>query len=128
MNPNDPLTWMTKGDRDLGVVRIVLAESKEYSDLVCYHCQQAAEKYLKALQLHFGQPVKKTHLLEMLLDLLSPHVPMDDEVYEKALMLQEYAVGIRYPNPFADPTEEEVREALAAAEFFRDFAKNILAA
>jgi HEPN domain-containing protein len=54
MNPNDPLSWIEKGDRDLGVVKIVLAETKEYSDVVCYHCQQAAEKYLKALQLYFG--------------------------------------------------------------------------
>jgi HEPN domain-containing protein len=74
MNPNDPLSWIEKGDRDLGVVKIVLAETKEYSDVVCYHCQQTAEKYLKALQLYFGQPVKKTHILETLLDLLSPFI------------------------------------------------------
>jgi HEPN domain-containing protein len=126
MNPNDPLSWIEKGDRDLGVVRIILAETTDYSDLVCYHCQQAAEKYLKALQLHFGQPVKKTHILETLLDLLSPFVKIEDELYDKALILQEYAVGIRYPNPFSDPTEEDVKESLSNAESFQTFAKNIL--
>ena len=35
-------------------------------------------------------------------------------------------VLIRYPDPAGDPSEADVLQALAAAEFFRNFAKNIL--
>ncbi len=89
MNPNDPFAWITKGDRDLTLVKIGLSASEKVPDLLCYHCQQAAEKYLKALQLHFGQEVKKTHDLEILLDLLAPcTVVIDVETYDKALTIK----------------------------------------
>ena len=105
MNPNDPFSWIEKGDRDLTLVKIGLSAAGNVPDLLCYHCQQAAEKYLKALQLHFGQEVKKTHDLEILLDLLAPFsVVIDLETYDKALIIKNYAVQIRYPNPFGDPT------------------------
>jgi HEPN domain len=61
-----------------------------------------------------------------LLDLLSPFIHIEDEFYDKAQLLQEYAVGIRYPNPFSDPTEEDVKESLASAEFFQLFAKKTI--
>jgi HEPN domain-containing protein len=40
---------------------------------VCFHCQQAAEKYLKALLQEKGAAVLKTHDLEDILDLLRPY-------------------------------------------------------
>jgi tetratricopeptide (TPR) repeat protein len=41
-------------------------------DLACFPCQQAAEKYLKALLQELGAVVPKTHDLEELLDLVLP--------------------------------------------------------
>ena len=68
MNPDDPLSWIMKGDRDLTLVRDMLPNLATYPDLICYHCQQAAEKHLKALLVHYGQPVKRTHDLEELIE------------------------------------------------------------
>jgi predicted nucleotidyltransferase len=42
-------------------------------DLTCFHCQQAAEKYFKALRQENGAAVPRTHDPEELLDLLLPH-------------------------------------------------------
>ena len=39
-------------------------------DSICFHCQQTAEKYLKALLQELGQFVPRTHDLEDLLDSL----------------------------------------------------------
>ncbi|MEX2140385.1 MAG: HEPN domain-containing protein [Pirellulales bacterium] len=36
-------------------------------DEICFHCQQAIEKYLKSLLAEFGLPIQKTHDLTILL-------------------------------------------------------------
>ena len=43
-------------------------------DGVCFHCQQAAEKYLKALLQDLREPIPHTHDLVRLLNLLLPHL------------------------------------------------------
>lgn len=127
MNPENPQDWLIKADRDLALIRDILHKSASYPDLICYHCQQAAEKYLKALLLHHGQSVKRTHDLEELLDLIVPfEKSIDADIYNKALIIKNYAIHTRYPTPFADPSEADVLEAVASAEFFRRFAVGIL--
>jgi len=127
MNPDDPLSWIIKGNRDLALVRDMLPNWVKFPDLLCYHCQQAAEKHLKALLLHYGQPLKRTHDLEELVDLLAPFEPsITAEHYNNALVINDYAILMRYPGLSIDPTEADVLEALASAEFFRNFAARIL--
>jgi len=72
-------------------------------DQVCFHCQQAAEKYLKALMEEQGQPIPKTHDLEVLLTSLSPAFPGLLSLQRGLLILVDYAVDTRYPgNQTAD--------------------------
>ncbi len=48
-----------------------VADSERVSDAVFgFHCQQAAEKLLKALLSELGVPFGKTHNLKLLMDLL----------------------------------------------------------
>ena len=74
---------LRKADQDL-----VLAEDnvgKTYHfDSVAYHCQQAAEKYLKAALVAYGGRPPHTHNLRALLDELSQVVPVADEHYQAA--------------------------------------------
>lgn len=123
MNPEDPQAWLAKGDRDLTLAHDMSPNWKAYPDLICYHCQQAAEKYLKALLLHVGRPTKRTHDLEEVLDLLaSAGLSVTAVHYNNALIINDYAVLARYPSLAQDPSEADVYEAIASAEFFRAFA------
>ena len=62
MNSNININvWITKGDHDFGTDQIVFAQIKEYKDTVCFHCQQAVEKYLKALLVDLGIDFKYKH-------------------------------------------------------------------
>jgi HEPN domain-containing protein len=127
MNPNNPHDWLIKADRDLRLAKIAHVHSPDAPDLICYHCQQAAEKSLKALVVHYKLPLRKTHDLEDLLDTLSTVDPTIDIVcYSEALKIKNYAVGIRYPDTSGDPTESDVLEAIASAEFFRALAETTL--
>jgi HEPN domain-containing protein len=40
--------WIAKGDDDFNFARINFEEGKPFHAQVCFHFQQAAEKYLKA--------------------------------------------------------------------------------
>jgi HEPN domain-containing protein len=127
MNPHNPLDWYTKAERDWGLASHAQKHTPEYPDLICYHCQQAAEKYLKSLVIHHGLPMRKTHDLEELLDLLSPvETIIDIDFYKNARIVNDYGVQIRYPDPAGDPSEGDVKEAILAATFFREFTKKVL--
>lgn len=104
MNPKNPHDWLLKAERDLGLASYAKDEGLDYPDLICYHCQQAAEKYLKALVVHFGITLRKTHDLEELLDLLSIRVPsIGPEWYDNARRINDYGVMIRLPRSFRRP-------------------------
>jgi hypothetical protein len=44
--------WVTKAEHDLGMAKLAIDHKPEYIDLICFHCQQAAEKYLKSYMIY----------------------------------------------------------------------------
>jgi HEPN domain-containing protein len=127
MNPNDPLSWFEKGDRDFALVQDMLPNQFTYPDLICYHCQQAVEKYLKSLIVQKGLPLKRTHDLEELLDILATSgMSILEEDYDNALKINDYAVLIRYPSTNSDPSESDVKEAILIVEHFRNIVTGVL--
>jgi HEPN domain-containing protein len=100
--------WKTKA------VNKELTSADPVTDIVCFHCQQAAEKYLKLYLISKGIEPKKTHLIG---DLLKTCLDFDKsfELLQSTLFLSEYAVEIRYPDEYYVPTVAECKKALAAA-------------
>jgi HEPN domain-containing protein len=64
---------------------------------VCFHCQQCAEKYLKALLQELGIAITRTHDLEALRVQLLPHHPSLRPFSRGLEFLTEFAVNARYP-------------------------------
>ena len=60
-NVDHARAWMLKGDSDLLTVRHLLDTNGPY-DTACFHAQQAAEKYLKALLALTGRPIPLIHI------------------------------------------------------------------
>lgn len=128
MNLHNPHDWFRKAERNIGLAQLAVPNMGKYPDLICYHCLQAAEKYLKALVVHHGLPLRKMHDLTALLDMLAPlDATIEGPFYTEALKINEYGIDICYPDPDPDPTPEEVHEALEVAGFFRKFAAGVLA-
>ena len=67
--------WVAKAEADFVVANELRQVQPPVYDARCFHCQQAAEKYLKALLVELGAAVPRTHNLDDLLALLLPHYP-----------------------------------------------------
>jgi HEPN domain-containing protein len=72
---------------------------------VCFHCQQTAEKYLKALLEENGLKIPKIHDLEELCSLLLPTYQSLRSVRRGLAFLTRFAVEIRYPGDNANKRE-----------------------
>jgi len=86
---------------------------------VCFHSQQAAEKFLKAYLVAREVEFEYTHELEYLLELCA----REDESFLELDVgnLTDYAVMVRYPRRTHIPSIDEAREALRLAERIKDF-------
>lgn len=93
-------------------------------DGVCFHCQQCAEKYLKALMEELGLSVPKTHDLETLLTALLPHYLSLRSFRRGLLFLTDFAVNARYPGSTA--TKRQAVAAVRWAERVRGEARALL--
>jgi HEPN domain-containing protein len=101
-------------------VRYRARRSPNY-DAVCFHAQQCAEKYLKALLQEEGIPFGKTHNLVILLDLLLPAEPSWEMLRHDMQVLNGFAVYVRYPGESAD--KATARDALALGRVIRSRAR-----
>ena len=114
--------WIEKADHDLGTAQVTYLYIPKYQDTIAFHCQQAAEKYLKGFLIFLDIPFKKQHSLNYLLGLISQKVEISDELYDYASELEDFAVEIRYPDTSIGlTTDEEIQQAFKIAKHIRAF-------
>src|SRR5208337_3461203 len=89
--------WISKAEADLAVVKQIKDAKPPLHDPLCFHCQQAGEKYLKAMLQELGLSIPRTHDLLELVDLLLPHDTTLKSLRRPARSLRKYAVEYRYP-------------------------------
>ena len=109
--------WVRKAEDDLESARALAALPEPKRDAACFHCQQSAEKYLKALLHELGVPTPKTHILNDLLNLVLPHDPTLAPLRRGLKALTVFAVEFRYPGVRA--TTRRMQAALRHAERVR---------
>lgn len=113
--------WLIKSQRDLAAARILMKNEEPYLDLAAYHCQQSAEKAIKAYLTCQDIIFQKTHNLVALLALLVPVSPGFNDWREMAETLTPWATEFRYPGDVAEPERVEVEQAYAMTEAFVRF-------
>src|ERR1039458_7178777 len=84
--------------RDLETARRAATGEPAFYDIAVYHCQQAAEKAVKAFLVHHGKAYEKTHDIEVLVDLASEIEATFGKLTDAADALTPYATRFRYPN------------------------------
>jgi HEPN domain-containing protein len=118
MNGNRELMeeWFKKADHDLLNAEIILESGRESLplDTVCFHCQQAVEKYFKGFLIYHNIEFPRTHFLGTLLE----QCRQIDETFEEldeVIELSVYAVDVRYPDDTMEIDLEDAREAFEMA-------------
>jgi HEPN domain-containing protein len=109
--PPSVAEWIRLADDDLGAA-IVLARQRRFPALVCFHAQQAAEKYVKAVLTMVSQPVPHTHDLMRLYQIYPPAAGPYALQQGDLLALTPYAVGVRYPGFVMTPSLSDARQAI----------------
>ena len=96
-------------------------------DTACFHCQQAIEKYLKALLTLSGVSAPHTHDLEKLLAVLPPDKKLSIPV-ASLVAINPYAVDVRYSDDWREPRRGDAIQALEIAERVRTEVRRLLPA
>lgn len=112
--------WVAKAEMDYRAAQRLGAGAEPLREPLAFHCQQAAEKYLKAVLVRHQVEFPKTHRLRLLLDLMAPVAPGLAASLEGVDVLTPYGVDIRYPSDFPTVLPGEEIELFALATRARD--------
>lgn len=117
--------WIKKAENDFeGALALSRRRKHPLPDLVCFHCQQAAEKYLKAYLIFNEAAFPKTHDLILLLELCMQFdntLEIHRELFE---ILNPYSVQFRYPGEEAHMNE--AKQAVKAMKAIRTIFSKLL--
>jgi HEPN domain-containing protein/predicted nucleotidyltransferase len=112
-----------KSGRGLRAAVLLERGREPLHDQSCFHCQQAAEKFLKALLAELGLSIPRTHVLRQVLMHLLPHHPSLRSL-QRVNFLTQFAVTTRYPGDRA--TKRQAQAALRWAGKVRDEVRHLL--
>lgn len=114
----DPYQWREKAKSDLRLAMDIVEQlqgSRHYPAHVCFLCQQAVEKFLKAVIVTCSDIPSRTHDVEQLIDIAIPFCSSLSSLKEAVAFLTPFAMEIRYPEPEPFPIEQ-VEHALRVAK------------
>lgn len=113
--------FLTLADRDIRAF-LKLADDPGIDDeVVGFHAQQAVEKCLKAMLAKHCVELRKTHDLQLLIELLIQNNLPSPPLREEIDALGPFAVELRYDLMATEPLEREQVRAVVAA--VRDWAE-----
>ena len=122
----DIQAWLDYARMDLNAAGILFAHHPRPCEIICYHCQQTAEKAIKALFIYFDIPggIPRKHDLSFLLNQLRNKTDIPAELTRRADILSVYGIISRYPNEI-QVDDERTRLALQYAEAFLQWAQTL---
>ncbi|GAB4579720.1 MAG: HEPN domain-containing protein [Anaerolineales bacterium] len=126
---NEGENWLRFAREDLQVAKLVMKE-KIYNQ-VCFHCQQCAEKSLKAWLAAQGAHIPKTHRMADLIPLVPATVL--GNLKTKLILFDQFYIPTRYPDalpgslPMGLPGKDDAIETLELAVEILKLIETILA-
>jgi HEPN domain-containing protein len=115
--------WIQRAENDISSASFLTEKMYPVpTEIVCFHCQQAAEKYLKAFLVYNDQEPPKTHDLIELARLCSSFDKDFTVIIPKCEYLLPFAAQTRYPSKI-EIKEEDMKKALAYAKDIIEFVK-----
>jgi HEPN domain-containing protein len=109
-------SWLAKAEGDLHAAEILLAGLGEHGEVVGFHSQQAAEKFIKAYPVRHQIEFPKKHDLALLRKLISRSDEQLAEQLAFADWLTPFGVEVRYPGEIPEVGQKTAEQALADAK------------
>ncbi|MCF8381903.1 MAG: HEPN domain-containing protein [Bacteroidales bacterium] len=117
--------WLFRANEDIAVIKSLSGLDLEYyTSTICFHAQQAVEKYLKAFLIYHDVDFPKTHDVDFL---IMECQKIDQHSFEIDLKsLTDYGVSIRYPDDFYIPGITETKEYMIIAKEIKSLVENLI--
>jgi HEPN domain-containing protein len=112
--------WFKIAETDLSSAEFLQQMQPVPIEIICYHCQQSAEKYLKGFLALKGEEIKRTHDLVLLNKECRKYDEEFETIEEDCLILTDYGVNVRYPFPM-DINESDMKIAIKSAYEIKDY-------
>ncbi|MDR1287454.1 MAG: HEPN domain-containing protein [Treponema sp.] len=120
MKIKDVIEWMQIADDDFDSAKILNESARKHYEIICYHCAQAAEKYLKGYLSYNDIIPQKTHNLLLLNEVCIETDNAFLNIRTECGLLNRFTNEIRYPHRI-EINGEDVNYSLVAAEKIRNF-------
>ena len=124
-NPESWNEWLDKAHEDELAAADLFKKSHLYAP-ACFHYQQMAEKYLKALLIYQGNSFAKVHDLISLADSLLKNFPEIKKFDSELKLLNRYYIETRYPGSESEFTLRDAQKADLAAAKIKTFVLKII--
>jgi len=115
MKINDVIEWIQIADDDIYSAQLLTKAFRKPYEIICYHCAQAAEKYLKGYLAYNDITSPKTHNLLLLHELCVEKDNIFENIRTECSFLNRFANEIRYPHRI-EVQEDDVKYSLNAVE------------
>ena len=89
--------WLDFAEMDLNAAQFLLSMRPVPIEIICFHCEQAAEKMLKSVLVFFGQEPPRTHDLVALCKMCEACDSCFEQLRDSCVELTPYGVQARYP-------------------------------
>jgi HEPN domain-containing protein len=114
------IQWLQKADQDFAAAAHLVSQADRFREIVAFHCQQAAEKYLKAVLVQRRVEFPKTHDIRRLLESVATIDPHLAQLLREADTLTPFGVEVRYPSDAPELPPGGETEAFDIARRVRD--------
>lgn len=116
--------WLNFAKEDLDTAKALLNGDLLFNRSICYHCQQSAEKDLKAYIIYLDLPLNKTHNLIKLVDQISELDKEITHLQQAVEVLTDYIVTTRYPDDSDLIADEESKLAFKESEKINNYIRS----
>ena len=125
VNTKEAQEWQRLADMDLRTAEYLKNMKPLPIEIICYHCQQSAEEYLKGYIVFCGMAPPRMHDLDELCKLCLKYSNTFKNIADQCSDLTAYGVQPRYPMELI-LEEEDMQQALNSAKAIKDFVLAII--
>jgi len=120
VNTEEASKWQRLANMDLKTAKYLTNMKPLPIEIICYHCQQSAEKYLKGYLVFCGITPPKMHDLDELCKLCAKYSDTFKDIADQCSDLTAYGVQPRYPAEII-LDKDDMKQALKSAKKIKAF-------